>query len=105
MKQPPMNVPMLTDVVHLPPPRVVIRQTLRDYQLSKLNSMFLHISLRERFYQVEFGTWRGVWALFRMSWAHHAVIQESNDMLRMMIQKYGDIRGYRRLVAGCRKNT
>ena len=105
MRTPPQNVPTLTDVVRLPPHRMVVQQTLRDYQLSKLNSMFLHISLRERFYQVEMGAWRGVWAMFRMSWASHQEIQEANDLLRMMIQKYGDAQGYRLLMEGIKKKA
>jgi hypothetical protein len=54
---------------------------------------------------VQLSTARGIWALVRLALVPLPEIQQANDLLRMKIQKYGDIRGYRRLVAGCRKNT
>ena len=105
MRPPPQNVPMLTDVVHLPPPRWVVQQTLSDHQLPKLGCIMLHLRLHEQYYQVQLSTARGVWAMARLALVPLPEIQQANDMLRMMIQKYGDIRGYRLLVAGCRKKA
>jgi len=105
MKPPPQNVPLLTDVVHEPPPRWVVHQTLSDHQLPKLSCIMLHLRLHEQYYQVQLSTARGIWAMFRLSLVPLPEIQQANDLLRMKIQKYGDIRGYRLLVAGCRKNT